>query len=199
MMYILTRLLYATLRVKVSTESVKCFSRAGASILIVWHNRISIMPYIQGTYRGAYPIYGLVSPSKDGAILERFFKFFGIRTVRGSSNRNGAKAAVSLIRELRKGYDICITPDGPKGPKYEMKSGAMVVCDKSGARLLFIRVKFGKSWVFNTWDNFVIPKPFSSLIFEADEVSSFSELQKLAVENSMSVEAYSERLLNGAC
>lgn len=197
---VFTRLLYCTLRIKVSAESAEKFSRSGATVMMIWHNRISMTPYIKTVLRCEAPIYGLVSPSKDGAILERYFKFFGIRAVRGSSNKNGAKAIVSLIRELRNGNDICITPDGPKGPKYEMKAGAMLVCSKSEAKILFMRVKFGKCWAFSkTWDNFTIPKPFSTVVLEADQFESYSELERHADANAMSVEDFSRMMLNGAC
>ena len=93
---IVVRLLYLTLRVRVSEKSNGNMRREGASVLIFWHNKISLAPYIKRKFRKRFPIFGLVSQSKDGEILECFFRFFGIDSERGSSSK-GAMHIIPLI------------------------------------------------------------------------------------------------------
>lgn len=192
---ILVRLLYLTLRVRVSEKSNGNLRREGASVLIFWHNTISLAPYIKRKFRKRFPIFGMVSQSKDGEILECFFRFFGIDAERGSSSKGGAKAAVSLIRKLKQGNDICVTPDGPRGPVYEMKPGVMAICKKSTAKILFIRWHMKSVWVFNSWDKFQIPKPFSVVELEADEIENYVALEDMANVRKMSVESLSASML----
>jgi len=74
----------------------------------------------------------------------------------GSTNRNGAKVLISAMRSLKNGYDIGITPDGPKGPRHSV-SGVLFTCKPT------------RFWKLNSWDGFVIPKPFGVLSFYASE------------------------------
>ena len=78
-------------------------------------------------YRQGRTPYALVSASQDGAWLTAFFSLVGLRTVRGSSSRFGREAANELVEIMRAGRDIGITPDGPRGPRYEIKPGAIIV------------------------------------------------------------------------
>ena len=75
--------------------------------------------------------YGLISGSRDGAWLETFYGWAGIRAIRGSQNRRGSQAARDLIRLVKDGNDVGITPDGSRGPKYEAKPGALLVAKAS--------------------------------------------------------------------
>lgn len=174
-----------TLRVSASEESRKILSRPGSSILLIWYNRIAFTPYIKTRFRGKYPIYGLVSQSKDGTFLSKFFSKFGIDTERGSSSNGGARASIRLIRHLRDGKDICITPDGPRGPKYESKEGVSAIFEKSGARLLIMRADFEKSWTLKSWDGFQIPKPFSRVRLSAEEFMSPEEFRQRGEEENL--------------
>lgn len=192
---IVVRLLYLTLRVRVSEKSNGNMRREGASVLIFWHNKISLAPYIKRKFRKRFPIFGLVSQSKDGEILECFFRFFGIDSERGSSSKGGAKAVVSLIRKLKQGKDVCVTPDGPRGPVHEMKPGVMAICKKSTAKILFIRWNMRSAWVLNSWDKFQIPKPFSVVELEADEIENYVALEDMAKHRNMSVESLSASML----
>lgn len=138
---------------------------------------------------------GLISKSKDGAILERFFSFFKIQSERGSSGKGGARAAVNLIRILRNGGDICITPDGPRGPKYIMKDGAMLICKKSECRILFMRGDFSNYWTLKSWDGFIIPKPFSTVKICADEFENYAALEAAAADKNMTAQQFAHEFL----
>jgi lysophospholipid acyltransferase (LPLAT)-like uncharacterized protein len=107
------------------------------------------------------PAYALVSASQDGAWLTAFFALGGLRTVRGSSSRLGREAASALVEMLRAGNDVGITPDGPRGPCYELKPGGVIVARRTRAPILLIGGEFESAWRLRSWDRFYIPKPFS--------------------------------------
>ncbi len=191
------RLLYMTLRVKSCDCSKSALRGGGRTVLLIWHNRISITPYIKMKYRFSKPIYGLVSASRDGGLLAQFFRFFGIPSERGSSSESGARAAIGLIRRLREGSDICITPDGPRGPRYRAKDGAFSICDKAGAKMVFMRAEYKSFWSLKSWDGFMIPKPFSRVELRAEAIPSFAEFSRLAENRGISRAEYAFELLGG--
>ena len=116
--------------------------------------------------------YALVSASKDGAWLSAFFALFGLNTVRGSSSRLGREAATALVEMLRAGHDIGITPDGPRGPIYELKPGAVIVPRRTGAPLLLVGAEFSSAWRLKSWDRFYVPRPFSRVRMRCEIISA---------------------------
>ena len=129
--------------------------------IVLWHNGLFLAAEIVRRYRQGRPAYALVSASKDGAWLSAFFALFGLNTVRGSSSRLGREAATALVEMLRAGHDIGITPDGPRGPIYELKPGAVIVPRRTGAPLLLVGAEFSSAWRLKSWDRFYVPRPFS--------------------------------------
>lgn len=105
--------------------------------------------------------YGLISGSRDGALLETFFGWAGIRAVRGSSNRRGSQALRDLVKVVKSGNDVGITPDGSRGPRYEAKPGAILLAKLTKAPILILSFEFGCSIKLKSWDTFVVPLPFS--------------------------------------
>jgi lysophospholipid acyltransferase (LPLAT)-like uncharacterized protein len=134
-------------------------------IYCFWHNRLSLcvkLYFKYGRARYASPgIAGLVSASKDGALLSAIFACFGVQPVRGSSSRRGARALMELTTWAQRGYDLAITPDGPRGPKYVLAEGAITLAQITGLPL--VAASYHMSWKFslNSWDKFQIPLPFS--------------------------------------
>src|SRR5581483_5309426 len=100
---------------------------------VVWHNRLFLTPEIFRRYRGGRPLVALISASGDGAWLTAFFSLVGMRAARGSSSRLGREAASVLIDAQRAGHDLGITPDGPRGPCYDLKPGVAIVARRTGA------------------------------------------------------------------
>ena len=129
--------------------------------MVLWHNRLFLAAEIVRRFRGGRPAYALVSASQDGAWLTAFFSLAGVRTVRGSSSRLGREAASALVEVLRAGHDIGVTPDGPRGPCYELKPGTVIVTRRTRSPMLVIGAEFESSWRLRSWDRFHIPKPFS--------------------------------------
>jgi lysophospholipid acyltransferase (LPLAT)-like uncharacterized protein len=184
---ILVNLLCATLRYKVVDEAgflEKPFPRP--VVILVWHNRILAMPAV---YRRYYPkrkgILVLTSASRDGAYLSEFVRCFGMGSVRGSTSRRGAAALLDLIRNLEAGFDLCITPDGPRGPRYNLGPGALLLSERCQVPLLPLLVEYSAFWRFKSWDGFAVPKPFCRVTITA--------LPLIKIEPSDSEAAFEEK------
>jgi lysophospholipid acyltransferase (LPLAT)-like uncharacterized protein len=193
---ILVNLLCATLRYKVIDEAGflgKPLPRP--VVILVWHNRILAMPVV---FRRYYPkrkgLLVLTSASRDGAYLSEFVRCFGMGSVRGSSSRRGAAALLDLVRSVEAGFDLCITPDGPRGPRYCLGPGALLLSEKCQVPLMPLLVEYSAFWRFKSWDGFAVPKPFSNVTvtvlplidIEASETEAAFEEKRKQVELRMS-------------
>lgn len=140
-------------------------------IFALWHNRIFTIPPIWwrtgGNQRQSVV---LTSASKDGAILAKAMAVFGLGAVRGSSSRRAVAALIGMKRSLQEGLDVCITPDGPRGPRYSFHPGVIKLAQVTGAPIVPIHLQFTSIWRLRTWDRLVIPKPFSRVIVVFDEL-----------------------------
>jgi hypothetical protein len=153
-----------TLRYNVSAEEAALLRACDeASLFILWHNRLFVAGDIARNYRRGKQHYSLISASGDGEWLAALFRMLGLGSVRGSSSRHGKEAAVRLLEKLREGCDVGITPDGPRGPVYKMKPGALVLARRSKARIILVGMDYHASWRLGSWDGFHIPKPFSRI------------------------------------
>jgi lysophospholipid acyltransferase (LPLAT)-like uncharacterized protein len=127
----------------------------------LWHNRLLIFPLVLRRFtpnrRGA----ALISASRDGDLLTDAIHRFGFDVVRGSSSRMGATALLQLSEVLSSGGDVVITPDGPRGPVYELGPGPVFLAQKTGASVLPMNLEYSSCWRFNSWDRFILPRPFS--------------------------------------
>ena len=135
--------------------------KSGRAIYAFWHSRI-LMPVF--FYRNT-GINCLVSMGRDGEYISRVMNKLGYGTVRGSSSREGVKALMLLKRGLAEGHDAAITPDGPKGPKQEAKGGAIVLAKLTGVPIYPFGFDASRKIVLKSWDNFIIPLPFSRGVF----------------------------------
>lgn len=139
-------------------------------IFALWHNRIFTIPPIWWRTGGNNrKTVVLTSASKDGAILSSAMAVFDIGAIRGSSSRRGVAALIGMKRSLKEGLDICITPDGPRGPRYIFHPGVIKLAESSGAPIVPIHAKYSSVWRLKTWDRLVIPKPFSRITVVFDE------------------------------
>ena len=132
-------------------------------LFILWHNRLFIGPEWHSRFRKKRHCYGLISGSRDGAWLEAFYSWAGIRAVRGSRNRRGTQAIRDLVKVVREGNDVGITPDGSRGPRYQAKSGALALAKITKNPVLLLTFKFSSAIRLKTWDEFRLPLPFSSV------------------------------------
>lgn len=180
--YAAVRLWQSTVRLKAEdAEALGRLEDPRRLIGLAWHNRIFFLPMCKYVFRPNLPMSGLVSASRDGAWLCAFFRFLGIGAVRGSSRRRGAHAIISMVETLREASDIFITPDGPRGPRYECKPGFLSVAKGSGARILLLRITPSSYWTIGAaWDKFILPKPFSRATVSVLEFENYAELVSAA-------------------
>lgn len=175
-------------------------------IYAFWHNRVFL-----GTYyfrnRG---IVVMTSKSFDGEYIARFIQRFGYGAARGSSTRGGTGALVEMIRLMRAGRPAGFTIDGPKGPRYVAKMGAVLLAKKTGHPILPFTVIARRWWQVNSWDHFQIPWPFSQArislatpIFvppdanEGDLIAKRDELQRALDELNQRGEDWLHNLNSG--
>ena len=129
----------------------------------LWHNRLLLLPFVIKRFlperRGA----ALISASRDGALLADLVERFDFEVVRGSSSRQGASAIRQLAETMARGKDGVITPDGPRGPAYELGQGIVFLAQQSGAEVVPINMEYSSFWRIKSWDRFILPKPFSTV------------------------------------
>jgi lysophospholipid acyltransferase (LPLAT)-like uncharacterized protein len=140
-------------------------------VYALWHSRIFTIPPIWAIACGkSRRSVVLTSASHDGALLARAMGVFGIGAVRGSSSRRAVAGLIGMKRALLEGFDVCITPDGPRGPRYALHPGVVKLAETAQAPILPIHVTYSSAWRLKTWDRLVIPKPFSRVLVVFDEL-----------------------------
>ncbi|HEU4521765.1 MAG TPA: DUF374 domain-containing protein [Thermoanaerobaculia bacterium] len=122
--------LYGSLRVR--HVHVERIDNAKQYVLTFWHSHLLLM--LHARYRR--PITALVSQSRDGELIARVFKHYGVVSSRGSSTRGGAAGLRDFLRRAREGYNVAITPDGPRGPARIAKEGVVIAAQASGLPIL---------------------------------------------------------------
>jgi Kdo2-lipid IVA 3' secondary acyltransferase len=132
-------------------------SRRQPFIFAFWHG--TMLPLVW-THRGE-GVSVVISEHRDGEIIARIVESFGFKTIRGSSSRGAARALIGIVRELERGSEVAVTPDGPRGPARRFASGALVAAQRVGVPIVGIGVVASRAWRLNSWDRFMIPKPFS--------------------------------------
>lgn len=134
-------------------------------ILCIWHNRLALCLVIYQQYvQHAQPerrMAAVVSASRDGGLLARVLELFFVQPVRGSSSRRGAQALLELTSWAEKGYDLAITPDGPRGPRYVVHEGAVALAQLTGLPIVPVCYHLNRKIVLKSWDRFQIPLPLA--------------------------------------
>ena len=175
----LMRLLFATLRFQI-TDRAGVMDRIPQKPLLwaFWHNRLFVVPQIFEKHfkskgrRGA----ALTSQSKDGEMIAAFIGHFGIRAIRGSSSRGGAKSLVEMKRAIEDGYIMAITPDGPRGPRYTLGPGVVKLAQITHGVIMPIHITYSSYWkISKSWDGFMIPKPFAKVQITFDVLHNVPE------------------------
>lgn len=130
-------------------------------IASLWHNRLLIFPFVLRRFFPDRHGAALISASRDGELLADAIKRFDYDVVRGSSSRLGASAILQLSQTLASGRDVVITPDGPRGPAYELGPGIVFLAQKSGAAVVPVNIEYSSCWRLKSWDRFILPRPFA--------------------------------------
>ncbi|MBI3784806.1 MAG: lysophospholipid acyltransferase family protein [Deltaproteobacteria bacterium] len=134
-------------------------------ILTFWHNRLIVMP-IAG--RGK-KLCVMNSQSRDGEIATRALARWGIHSVRGSATRGGTAGFLQLVRAFRQGYHLAVVPDGPRGPRYQVKAGVIHLARATGAPLIPVSYSASRFKQLRSWDRLIIPLPFANVTYVVGE------------------------------
>ena len=170
-LYSIIRLIGMTVRFEavvgwddLDVEGAETFEKAidsgRAGIIAFWHDRIFLTTYYWRKHDAAV----MVSKSFDGEYITRTAQRFGYGVVRGSSSRGGSAALAKMMRIIREGSRMVFTVDGPRGPRYKAKMGAVLLSRETQVPIVPMSVECKSFWALNSWDKTQIPKPFTKAV-----------------------------------
>ena len=166
LIYTAIRCLAFTIRFEVDKDSQFLSELPPEKIIFaIWHNRLvlSLIVYHRYVTRRdrTRKLASIASASRDGGLVASTIELFGVEPVRGSSSRRAAPALRELVACAERGYDLAITPDGPRGPRYTLPEGVISTAQLTG--LTIVPVTYHLNWkiCLKTWDRFQIPLPFA--------------------------------------
>jgi len=154
---ILVSILSSSWRIKISGNRPR-----KSGIVLFWHGYM-LPGWLAFKNTGSYAV---VSLSKDGRILSHLLSNWGLSLIRGSSSKGG-REVLNEITKVCTEHIVLMTPDGPRGPKYNMKPGAVIASVRTGAPVYLCRISIGSKFIFKkSWDNFILPLPFSKVLLD---------------------------------
>lgn len=161
----LLSLLLKTCRIRITgIENLERSARNSPCILALWHNRIALVAHVLSKYTSKITYAAFISQSRDGEILAAFTKSYSRGSaIRVAHNKRGC-ALKALIDHLKRRDDVILmTPDGPRGPCYEIKPGIIAAAQETQAKIIPFSWAASACWKLKSWDQFMIPKPFSTI------------------------------------
>jgi lysophospholipid acyltransferase (LPLAT)-like uncharacterized protein len=160
LVFMVERFVTASLRCEWRDRSGLANAENGQPVIFcLWHNRLAISMLVHRRY--PRKLAALVSASKDGALLAAMLGRYGVEQVRGSSSRRGPQALLELASRAELGYDLAVTPDGPRGPRYVVQKGVIDLAQVTGLPIIPVTCNTRRKICLKSWDGFQIPLPFS--------------------------------------
>lgn len=164
------------------TEEFEALEKEGKNyIYATWHNQQLFLLY---PYRGQ-KVCALISLSKDGEYIARILPKFGMKAVRGSSSRGGARALIKLLQLTREGYHPMLTPDGPRGPIYQVQQGILFLAQKTGLPIIPVGTALSHKIKVGSWDRMRVPLPFGKTALtygKAFYITQETDFKEVALE-----------------
>jgi lysophospholipid acyltransferase (LPLAT)-like uncharacterized protein len=195
----LIRLLANTLKVRVEDPSGFLQKLPSQPFLIAfWHNRILLMTWFCQRLLSQRRVVTMISRSGDGQLITDTIAQFGLQAVRGSTSKKGMvafRAALRLAQE--QGCDIAFTPDGPRGPRYQVQPGILHLSVLTGCPIIPVSFHLERKWELRSWDRFQIPQPFTTCTLQIGEPMRVEEGTDLAVAKERLAAALKDRLPQG--
>jgi len=153
----LLRILARTWRIRLVHEERwrSLYEARQPHVFLLWHE--ALLPLLWQHRRQGIVI--VVSEAREGRYLSDFARSLGYRSVHGSSTRGGVRALLGAVRELQEGHAVAFTPDGPRGPRREIKPGVIAAAQRGGAPIVPLHAEADRAWRLHSWDRFMIPKP----------------------------------------
>ena len=135
-------------------------------VIASWHGDLLMQPFVYRKWRKEPNAVIMISEHFDGEMIAKVVSYFGLGTIRGSTRRGAARVLLQAIKKVKKeGFDLGITPDGPKGPRFTVNDGIVVVAQKADVNIVLFNCVPTRYWQLGSWDKFMIPKPFGHLEF----------------------------------
>jgi lysophospholipid acyltransferase (LPLAT)-like uncharacterized protein len=141
------------------------------SIVVCWHGELLMSPQAYRYFHKKQSASGIISRHFDGELIARVLMYFSIEPLRGSSSRGAKQVLLEAFRALKKGDDLLVTPDGPRGPRHQISDGAIALAHKAKAPVLTVNYIPKAYWTLDSWDKFIIPKPFTVIDFYLENIS----------------------------
>ena len=184
-LWIAAWLLCASLRTKKSNaaffEDVQHSRKP--SVIAFWHGSM-LLGWFLHRPQNKSRVAALVSQSEDGEILSSTLERWGYTMIRGSSHVGGKEAMQLMVDAVSEGNSLCITPDGPTGPRHEMKMGAVRAAQRAGVPLFLVGIAVKEKKQLNSWDGFEIPMPFTTVnVWYSDPITVPQELRDESLVN----------------
>ena len=155
----------------------KIWERGDNIIISFWHDQLFLMVF---AFLDRH-VKVLISSSKDGELIARTMKYFNQDAVRGSSSRGGRAAFKELLALCQEESDIAITPDGPRGPRHELKDGVIQLARMSGRPVIPVAFVCSRGHRFQSWDRFLFPYPFGRSVYSYGEPLYFDKQEGVDV------------------
>lgn len=157
---VFTFVLFSTYKVQISGTAALTEAAKNKLIIALWHDRLLLAPLLRRVLKET-PLAVVVSNSRDGKMLAAFVKTFHKATPIYVAHNVKHGALLQMIEALDRSEAILITPDGPRGPRHEVKPGLLYTQEKTGAQIIAMHWHASSSWTFKTWDRMQLPKPFA--------------------------------------
>jgi len=171
--YIAIKLIYWSNKKEIRRGDILVRFRKKPAIFVLWHGRTMMLsPMIQSLRVGGYVV---ASKHMDGRMMAKLQRMFGLRTVYGSTHQGAMDVLRKGLRVLKDGHVLCITPDGPKGPRMRLSDGCLYFAKMSGAPIVPVCYSATKSKIWKKWDRFMITKPFGKVICSVGEPIYFNK------------------------
>ncbi len=127
-----------------------------------WHGRIMMMRFL---WREGIPFHILISPHRDGRLIARAIAHLGVGAVSGSTTRDGAQGLRNVVRLLKAGSPVGITPDGPRGPRMRAKPGIAAAALLAGCPVLPVAFGVRGRRIAGSWDSMLVVRPFTKGVY----------------------------------
>lgn len=171
LIYGVIRAMSATIRYEWRDNSgLLAIDRDQAVIFCIWHNRLALCLEVYRVFlrniQRPCKLAAMVSASKDGGFLARVLEHYGVQPVRGSTSRRGRQALLELTSWAERGYDLAITPDGPRGPCYTVQEGIIALAQLTGRPIMPVSYHLTWKIALKSWDRFQLPLPFTRCLMQ---------------------------------
>lgn len=164
----LMKTLRFTWRIKIDDRARILQSQSAKPFIFAsWHNRLMFIPTVTPKWL-LHRTAGLASNSRDGEYAAQMLMAFGMQMVRGSTSKGGYRALIRMQNKLKAGVGVALTPDGPRGPRYEVQPGAVILAERTGRQIVPMSLNSNRYWELKGWDRTQIPKPFANVQFILD-------------------------------